>query len=157
MFAAGSKIAIGQWIPGGSAVVTTSPGFQGKIDEVRIWNRQFSGADIRSSWRLNVQFSAKNLAVLWKFNEGRGVVVKDIKSSVHLYIQDVQHSVEWVYGTAMVTILQVATPVPTKGMIDWCTEHILNSPISQICQGLGNPSRNSALVYGDSRTIDRVK
>ncbi len=141
MFAAGSKIAIGQWIPGGSAVVSMSPGFQGKIDEVRIWNRQYSGADIRSSWRLNVQFSAKNLAVLWKFNEGRGVVVKDIKSSVHLYIQDVQHSVEWVYGTAMVTILQVATPVPTKGMIDWCTEHILNSPISQICQGLGNPSR----------------
>ena len=141
MFVFGSKIAIGQWIPGESVVLTKPQGFRGKIDEVRIWNRQFSGTDIRSSLRVNVQYSAKDLTVLWKFNEGRGIVVKDIKSHVHLYIQEVKQSVEWVYGTAMVTILPIVAPVANKEMIDWCTGHILNSPVRHICSGLGTPTR----------------
>lgn len=140
MFTAGSKIAIGQWIPGARVVLTTPPGFQGKIDEVRIWNRQLSGADIKSSSKVNVQYSAEHLAVLWKFNEGKGVLVKDIKSHVHLYIQEVHHRVEWVYGMAIVTVLPIVTPVIKSEMIEWCTGHILNSPISHICRGLGNPS-----------------
>ena len=140
MFVAESKIAIGQWIPGGGVAVTSSPGFQGKIDEVRIWNRQFSGADVRSSWKVNVQYDARNLAVLWKFNEGRGLVVQDIKSHVHLYIQ-VVHRVEWVYGTASLTILPMVTPVSIKEMVVWCTSHVINSPVGQTCRRLGVPSQ----------------
>ena len=137
MFRAGSKIAVGQWIPGESAVLSSSHGFRGRIDEVRIWNRQFSGPDIRSSWGVNVQYSAASLAILWKFNEGRGVLIKDIKSHVHLYIQEVRHTAEWVYGTAMVTILPIPSPVASKDVIDLCTERIINSPVGQICRQLG--------------------
>lgn len=141
MFVAGSKIAIGQWIPGGSAIMKISPGYRGKIDEIRIWNRHFSGADIRSSWKANVQHSANYLAILWKFNEGHGVVLKDIKSHVHLYMQNVNHRVEWVYATAIVNIFAIVTPDFTLQTINWCTQLIMNSPVSQSCQRLGTTAR----------------
>lgn len=139
MFRSGCKIAIGQWIPGGSTLVSVSPGFKGKIDEVRIWNKQLSGADVRSSWLVNVQYSSRYLVILWKFNEGRNMIVKDLKSGVHLYIQNVNHKVQWVYGTASIDILPPVTPVSTAQVTNWCSTYILTSVYFQTCSQLGMP------------------
>ena len=147
MFVAGSKIALGQWIPGEGVVVSPSPGFRGKIDEVRIWNRLLSGTDVKSSWKFNVQQSAKNLAILWKLNEGEGTVITDVASRINLYIQPIDRAVQWVYSGAEITVLPVSTTQPftnpvfrTKAM-KWCSAYILQSPLETKCRGQSTGSQ----------------
>lgn len=63
----------------GSALTSsgkTSGYFNGAIDEVRIWNRALSQAEIRTNLTQKIS-SATNLIARWGFDEGSGVTVSD--------------------------------------------------------------------------------
>ena len=151
-FVAGSTIAVGQWIPStGGPAIAGLKGFVGLIDEVRFWNREFSQSDVKASWTTNIQSPAPHLAILWKFNEGQGLVVRDLVSGVHLYISTVAHAPRWVFSYASVKI------IPINGVIkfynatlkphaqQWCHEHIVTSPLGHACTG--NNSGSSQYYY----------
>ena len=166
LFLKGSKIALGQWIPGEGAVMAASSGFRGKIDEVRFWNRLLSGAEIKVSWRFNVQRTAKYLAILWKLNQGEGTVVIDVVSRVHLYIQIVNNAVQWVYSGAPVKILSVSASIKFANVhfhsaaSKWCLEYIIKSPLGRACQGLGTGasgiSRTHTIYYRSCLAISAI-
>ena len=140
LFVSNSIVAAGQWIPSREVgVLSESRGFVGLIDEVRIWNREFSLADVQASWAANIQSSAAFLASLWKFNEGQGVVVRDAVSSVHLYIPVIDNAPQWVFSYANVRIIPIAAVITFHNVSlrahaeNWCHEHIIASPLGQLC------------------------
>jgi hypothetical protein len=51
--------------------------FKGKIDEVSIWNRALSDAEIQSELLKYIQGNESGLLSYWSFNEGSGNLVKD--------------------------------------------------------------------------------
>lgn len=141
-----STIAIGQWIPAlesNTEVGDHLPGFFGLIDEVRLWNREFSLHNIQTSWRTNVISTAHRIAILWKFNEGQSKIVHDLVNGVHLYIPSVRRAPRWIYSYANVKILPLTTEITFHtdqlrvAAETWCDEHIKMSPLSSACGVLG--------------------
>ncbi|MDY7002906.1 MAG: LamG domain-containing protein [Cyanobacteriota bacterium] len=51
--------------------------FKGKIDELSIWNRALSDAEIESNMLDSLQGNEPGLISYWSFNEGSGNLVKD--------------------------------------------------------------------------------
>lgn len=142
LYVSQGSISIGQWVPGylDFDVVSIS-GFVGYVDEVRLWNRDFSLADIKASWNANVQQKSSYLAILWKFNEGEGQIVHDIESGIHLYISDVVGSPDWVFSTAPVVVVEISNaPIVSTETKQWCSTYIVQSTLGNTCSGLGQGS-----------------
>lgn len=51
--------------------------FNGKIDEVRIWNKARTADEIREDMHIALLGSESNLVSYWQFNEGTGIVLSD--------------------------------------------------------------------------------
>ncbi|NET40340.1 MAG: LamG domain-containing protein [Cyanothece sp. SIO1E1] len=51
--------------------------FKGSIDEVRIWNRALSDAEIKSGISRSMQSDEIGLLGYWSFDEGSGELVRD--------------------------------------------------------------------------------
>ena len=146
IFNGGSIISIGQWIPaleGTTVEGDKLPGFVGLIDEVRLWNREFSLQDVTTNWRVNVLSSAPHIAILWKMNEGQSNIIHDVVSGFHLYIPSVRRAPKWVFSYADVKILPVTTEITFKTYDfkvkaeTWCLENINKSPLGITCGGIG--------------------
>lgn len=161
LYVSQGSISIGQWVPGYSDYdVVSLKGLEGYIDEVRVWNRDFSLSDVKASWTANVQPRVPYLAILWKFNEGEGTLAYDIQSSINLYITDVSNAPIWVYSTAPVVLLQVSHPsiVPAKTQ-QWCSSYILKSSLGNACRGLGRGGldyfyRSCLQIISDYNSVD---
>ncbi|KAK3755990.1 hypothetical protein QZH41_003343 [Actinostola sp. cb2023] len=166
LYVSQGSISIGQWVPGYiDWDVVSLAGFVGYVDEVRVWNRDFSLSDVRSSWTANVQRRAPYLAILWKFNEGEGKLVRDVQSGIHLYIADVDNAPVWVYSTAPVVVLQVSHVSISSGRAlqiksqVWCNTYIVKSSLGRTCNGLGQGStdfyyRSCLQIIGSYDSID---
>lgn len=55
--------------------------FNGEIDDVRIWNRALSQAEIRDNMCEKLTGTEPNLVGYWNFNEGSGATASDASSS----------------------------------------------------------------------------
>ena len=55
--------------------------FKGKIDELSIWNRALSEAEIQSNMLYSLQGDEPGLTSYWSFNEGSGDLTKDQSSN----------------------------------------------------------------------------
>jgi len=64
---------------GGSTSV--SQNFNGKIDQVRIWNTIRSDAEILASYNKCLQGNETGLVLLWQFEEGTGTAVNDLSGN----------------------------------------------------------------------------
>ena len=150
LFQEGSTISVGQWIPsewGGVDVVSSLPGFVGLIDEVRFWNREFILSDVEVTWRVNVVPNSPRIAILWKFNEGQNNVIHDLVSGVHLYIPSVRNAPHWIFSYANIIVFPVNSIITFHNHAlevqaqSWCRSHVLLSPLSIACAGLGSGTR----------------
>lgn len=56
----------------------TPTGFEGRIDEVRVWGVARSPAEVRAAMRQRVSPDAEGLIAAWSFDEGRGSVAGDL-------------------------------------------------------------------------------
>jgi uncharacterized protein (DUF2141 family) len=54
--------------------------FQGRMDEVRLWNIALDSIQIRENMHLPVDFNAPGLVSYWQFNEGTGTMTYDLIS-----------------------------------------------------------------------------
>lgn len=144
LFTIGGIIALGQWIPGyEDAAIDFPRGFVGYLDEIQIWNKEFTLAEVKQSFGENVQNTAAHLAILWKLNEGQGRIINDLVSNVNLYIPLVQKAPTWIYSSANIQILSITNIIKfsdvsleTKAKT-WCTSNLQTSPVGRLCNGMG--------------------
>ena len=66
----------------GSLFLGSAP-WIGEMDEVRIWSRALSGAEVASNRTVRVLATAKDLTALWRFDERNGINVDDEVGNVH--------------------------------------------------------------------------
>lgn len=144
LFTSDSMLALGQWIPGSTDASIAAPrGFVGYLDEIQIWNKELTLAEVKDSWGKNVQSTAPYLAILWKLNEGQGNILKDLVSNVNLYIPSLENAPSWVYSSASIELLRISNVIKFKNASleayakTWCTKNIQASPVGQLCKGLG--------------------
>lgn len=88
IFAKGGKLTLGMdtVVPG--VATTISGSFNGYIDELSIWRIRFSHDQVFQTWNLDVNVGrfAPDLAYLYKFGEGTGCVVHDLRSGNNLHL-----------------------------------------------------------------------
>lgn len=83
------SICIGALDPGSAADCGDGSGFQGDIDDVRIYNRALTEDEIRSTMAVELQGTEPGLSVYWMFNEGEGQLALDSSAaSIHARIGD---------------------------------------------------------------------
>ncbi len=72
----GFGLTFPMWI--GNDAAAPTQGFDGYIDEVRIWNTARTTADVRSTMFQTVTVTTPNLVGYWPFNEGSGQSTADV-------------------------------------------------------------------------------
>ena len=101
IFAPGGTLTLGYWYPSGGTTGTTIPGgFFGELDEVRIWNKQRLVNEIIDSMALLIDCTEKDLASLWKFNEGQGNLATDCVAGARFLFPARGRGPVWVYSSA---------------------------------------------------------
>ena len=98
---------------GGTLVLGNTPamnvvGFLGEIDEIVVWHKALLYQDIHRSWKMNHQGKERDIAALWKFDEGEGVTIHDLVSSSHLQwavYSWSSHQPQWHYSEARLDVL----------------------------------------------------
>lgn len=143
-FTSQSTIALGQWIPGFAETAIDAPQrFIGYLDEIQIWNKEFTLLEVSNSWSRNIQHTAAHLIILWKLNEGQGRLIIDPVSKVNLYIPDVPNAPTWVYSSAYIDVLSIPNVIKFNNISEekdaklWCTKNIETSPAGMICKAIG--------------------
>ena len=144
-FISAGTFAIGMWQPAsGSISVQPTNVFLGQIDEVSVWERPFDYALVEQSWRSNIQLGAPSLTNLWKFNEGKNSIVKDLVADVALLFPRYPlGKPEWVFSDAPITSVVTVNPNEDNATlhtiaIKVCFEFIYEGPIHSACNALGN-------------------
>ena len=111
VFEPGGVLAIGYSRPPPSGLQSPpKEQFIGQIDELRVWNQKLDPFTISANWRKNLDCSTrtKNLASLWKFNEGEGVTAFDCVSSAHITFRSgIWQAPLWVYSTVQISRFSV--------------------------------------------------
>ncbi len=71
-------------------------GFDGKIDELRIWNRARTNAEIKSSMHSVLNGDEAGLVGYWHFDEGAGTVSRDFSPGHHDAVMSTTTKPVWV-------------------------------------------------------------
>ena len=134
LFAAGGRLALGadalsQGV-GGSYEST----FVGEVDELSIWNIRFSHDQALQAWKLDVttQRFAADLAYLYKFDEGHGCDIRDLRSGNDLRATcTLGSNDDWVESSSVISSVittdgSISTETPSnvyqdgsRGLPDW--------------------------------------
>ena len=118
IFQPGGILTLGYWYPSPVPMGRTIPGaFVGEIDQLRIWNTRKSVSDIIRYRTVNIDCNARNLANLWRFNEGQGDIATDCTSSVSFHFPIYAQGPIWVYSSAPValtTILEASVTITER-------------------------------------------
>ena len=92
----------------GKTLTMTLGGFVGEIDEIVVWHKALLYQDIQKAWMMNHQGKERDIAALWKFDDGEGVTIHDIVSSSHLQwavYSWSSHQPQWRYSEARLDVL----------------------------------------------------
>jgi Concanavalin A-like lectin/glucanases superfamily len=89
----------GQLEIGGST--DTSDWFDGRIDEVRIYNRALDHAEVGSDMEAPIQTPKKGPVAAWSFDEGTGTTVEDVTGNGHTATIEGAGWVRGKYGDAL--------------------------------------------------------
>uniref|UniRef100_H2XR25 Pentraxin n=5 Tax=Ciona intestinalis TaxID=7719 RepID=H2XR25_CIOIN len=82
LFQPGGFISLGQWeLPTRTSVAESI-----WINQVALWKSELTRDEIRNNMRRVVKVSEPNLANLWKFTEGQGLMVQDVVSNNNLHM-----------------------------------------------------------------------
>ncbi|KAI8479536.1 hypothetical protein Bbelb_427260 [Branchiostoma belcheri] len=87
IFPPGGTLALGSWQPGtgdDEDQPDTSKQFVGYIDEIRIWNRFFTGVSIEDHWNRSIEATDLDLIAMWKLDEGTGFSTVDAVANKEL-------------------------------------------------------------------------
>ena len=151
IFEPGGTLTLGYWYPSGKDTGSSiSGGFFGEMDEVRIWNKQRSITDIASSRLTIVDCSSKDLASLWRFDEGQGKFATDCVVGVRLEFPIRGQGPNWVYSSANLQLqrikntLQILTNNEKLSFERACNEHVFRGGYSEQCNVLDS---NVKLFY----------
>lgn len=105
IFAPGGVLTLGYWYPSGSTPGGSLPGgFFGEIDEVRVWNKQRSVTEIVRSRVELIDCTLKDLACLWRFNEGQGKIATDCVAGARFHFPERGQGPTWIYSTAKLNL-----------------------------------------------------
>ena len=78
LFRVAGYFAVGIWQPSWDQPNQVSlPGFTGAVDDLRIWNKYFTPAEVTALWDTWIEAHDSNVVRFWKFDEGEGDVVVD--------------------------------------------------------------------------------
>ena len=89
VFVSGGTLSIGRWYQPFDRSITpvVSEGFVGEVDEMRIYQKAFTQAEIQLRRGLAVFYDEIGLVGHWRFDEGFGDVIKDHINGSHLYAE----------------------------------------------------------------------
>jgi hypothetical protein len=132
--------------------------FQGKIDEVRIWNDVRTQDEIRMNMCRALVGNESNLVAYYKFNEGSGTKAYDY-SSVHNNgdLTNMDASTDWINSTAFNTWIGAADNSWTNSA-NWSDD----MPIDENSVGIytitsGHTVGSNALIYNPNSTGINIK
>ena len=142
-----STLVVSEWVSGyRDRLFHPAPGFQGVIEEMRIWRHAYSFVDIQRLLERKVSATDPNILSLWNFDEGNGDIVRDKVSGVDLFIPPVPRGPYWARLTINKNAISIGNDVPfsnwnlKRKAIDWCHVKIFASPLFLKCNALGRPS-----------------
>ena len=142
-----STLVVGEWLSGTrERFFYPASGFQGVVQEMRIWKHAYSFVDVKRLLTKEIKKTNKDLLSLWKFNEGRGNVVRDLVSGVNLFIPPVPTGPQWIRITLNEQAITVGNDVhfpdyyKKQEAVGWCYVKIYSSPLYVACKPLGRPS-----------------
>ncbi|MBN1340908.1 MAG: choice-of-anchor D domain-containing protein, partial [Bacteroidales bacterium] len=92
--------------------------FNGKIDEVCMWNYAMDATEIRERMHLNLSGSEPGLVGYWQFNEGSGTTVYNILGGSTGVLINMDDS-DWVVSTIPFGGGVSATETETPGLVDF--------------------------------------
>jgi hypothetical protein len=98
-------------------------GWQGELDEVRIWSTARSAAEIQSNMRRSVTGTEPGLMGYWRFDEGEGTTVTD--ASGHGFDGTLLNAPKWVDSTAPIGTplvgpwLNIQRTISNKVVVHW--------------------------------------
>ena len=142
-----STLVAAEWISGfRDRFFYPATGFQGAVHEMRIWKHAYSFVDVKRLFERTVTRADPDILSLWKFDEGRGYLVRDLVSGVNLFIPPVASGPHWVRLTVDENALPVGNDVQFPNVrkkqeaIRWCHVQIYSSPLYVACNALARPS-----------------
>ena len=106
LFAAGGRLALGADAISQGVSGSYESTFEGEIDELGVWNIRFSHDQALQAWKLDVttQRFAADLAYLYKFDEGHGCTIRDLRSGNDLRVTcTLGNNDDWVESSSDVT------------------------------------------------------
>ena len=68
----------------GKAPTMKIDGFVGEIDEIVVWHKAMLYQDVQKAWMANHYGGERDIAAVWKFDDGEGVTVHEIVTPNHL-------------------------------------------------------------------------
>ena len=75
------SLCIGAMDPGSAGDCADGDTFRGDIDDVRIYNRALTQAQIRETMQVELQGNEPGLSGYWRFNDGQGQIATDSSPS----------------------------------------------------------------------------
>lgn len=142
-----STLVPSEWISGfRDRFFYPAAGFQGVIHEMRIWKHAYGFVDIKNLFEKKVARTDPDLLSLWRFDEGRGYVVRDLVSGVNFFMPPVASGPEWERLTVNENALPIGNDVhfpdfrKKQQAIEWCHVQIYSSPLYIACNALPRPS-----------------
>ena len=162
VFPEGGTLSIALW-----QITTLSlsvPGFVGWVDELSFWNKRFDSVMIEQIWNTNLQEDTPGIALLWKFNEGSGLVCRATVGSFDFSLAAPPfRSPVWYPSDAVVDASAFEVPEPYEDVVDnstqeLCSDIFLKGPLYDEC---ANATGGSEFYYdaciaevSSSRSLD---
>ena len=138
VFPEGGTLSIALWRIT-SAVSLSIPGFVGWVDELSFWNKRFDAVMIQEIWNTNLQVDTPGLALLWKFNEGSGLIARATLGSFDFRLATPPfRGPVWYPSNAVIEASAYVIPEPSKDVMDnstqeLCSDIFLKGPLPEEC------------------------
>ena len=103
-----STPAGGLYAPSGSFSFSASgsEAFNGKMDEVSVWNYARAMADIREDMYRNAPIANANLKNYWQFNNGSGTTLTDLKGTANGTLNNMTNA-NWIASTIPLSLIHI--------------------------------------------------
>ncbi|HYK97829.1 MAG TPA: N,N-dimethylformamidase beta subunit family domain-containing protein [Candidatus Acidoferrales bacterium] len=125
--------------------------WQGKLDDVRIWNVVRTAAQISAGYQGELSTAPAGLVANWKFDEGAGTVAVDSAGAVQLHPATLQGAATWATDIGNgppppTAITSEASANVTNGsaQITWTTNNVADSQVEY----------GTTTAYGSFSTLD---
>lgn len=123
IFPEGGRLSIALWQI--TSISLTVPGFVGWLDELSFWNRRFDSVMIQEIWNTNLQAHTPGIALLWKFDEGNGLLCRATVGSFDFKLATPPFRRPAWYPSDVVAAATVfETPEPSDDSVDNSTEEL---------------------------------